>query len=306
MVPERRSEKHSAEYSGRTVEEALENAVRDLGIPAQALDYQVVSDSTRNFLGLMRTGEVKLRVSWESLVETGPPAEEQEVAEQVAEPPVIEEEAGAPDSSASDSGAPESGPLERGTKTPSETLVAPEEKVEEEEEDREREQDPRFKQNPPELQDVALDVLNTLLDKIGVMAAVEVVDRGGQLDEASGDVNPLVLNVVGDDLGILIGRRGETLRDLQFITRLITSRRLGTWPNLVIDVEGYKAKREESLRTLARRVADQVRSSGEATALEPMPAHERRIVHLTLRDDPDVYTESTGKEDRRKVQILPK
>jgi len=108
-------------------------------------------------------------------------------------------------------------------------------------------------------------------------------------------------------LGILIGRRGETLRDLQFIVRLITSRRLGgVWPNLVVDVEGYKARREESLRALARRVADQVRRSKQPMALEPMPAHERRIIHLALRDDPDVYTESTGKDDRRKVQILPK
>jgi spoIIIJ-associated protein len=145
-----------------------------------------------------------------------------------------------------------------------------------------------------------------LLDKIGLMAAVEVVDRGGELDEASGEVSPLLLNVVGDDLGGLIGRRGETLRDLQFMTRLITSRRIGTWPNLVVDVEGYKARREESLRSLAKRVADQVRESGQSMVLEPMPAHERRIIHLALRDDPDVYTESTGKDERRKVQILPK
>jgi spoIIIJ-associated protein len=292
MDPVKRSEKHSAEYSGRTVEEALENAVRDLGIPAQALEYQVISDSTRNFLGLMRTGEIRVRVSWESLVETEAPADELEAVDQVAEPPAVEEEDAEPDIA-------EPAPAPAAAET--EKIV--EEQVEDQEE---REQDPRYKQNPPELQDVALDVLDTLLDKIGVLAAVEVVDRGGQLDENTGDVNPLVLNVVGDDLGILIGRRGETLRDLQFVTRLITSRRLGTWPNLVIDVEGYKAKREESLRTLARRVADQVRRSGEPTSLEPMPAHERRIVHLALRDDPDVYTESTGKEERRKVQILPK
>ena len=310
MDPEKRSEKHSAEYSGRTVEEALENAVRDLGIPAQALEYQVVSDSTRNFLGLMRTGEVRLRVSWQTLVEHEEPADElveepadQPAADEVAEAPVVEQEVEVSEDRVSEDRASESGASVDGEEMPSETVAAPEEEVEE---DQEKEPDPRFKQNPPELQSVALDVLNTLLDEIGVMAAVEVVDRGGQLDEASGDVNPLVLNVVGDDLGILIGRRGDTLRDLQFITRLITSRRLGTWPNLVIDVEGYKAKREDSLRTLARRVADQVRSSGEATVLEPMPAHERRIVHLTLRDDPDVYTESTGKDERRKVQILPK
>jgi len=141
---------------------------------------------------------------------------------------------------------------------------------------------------------------------MGALAAVEVVDRGGHVDATSGEVSPLILNVVGDDLGFLIGRRGETLRSLQFMTRLIVSRKLGVWPNLVVDVEGYKARREESLRALAHRVADQVRQSGQAMALEPMPANERRIVHLALRDDPDVYTESTGKEDHRKVQIIPR
>ncbi|MBC7315541.1 MAG: single-stranded DNA-binding protein, partial [Chloroflexi bacterium] len=93
---------------------------------------------------------------------------------------------------------------------------------------------------------------------------------------------------------------------LQFIVRLILSRRLGVWPNIVVDVEGYKAKRVQALQALARRMADQVRQTRQMVVLEPMPAHERRIVHLALRDDPDVYTESTGEGENRKVQIIPK
>jgi spoIIIJ-associated protein len=283
MDRERGSTRHSAEYAGRTVEEAVETASRDLGIPAGELEYQVLSDSTRSFLGLVRTGEVRVRVSW--LAKAAAPER------QASEPPVqpVSDEA-----AEAQMRAAESAPTGK-------QGAAPEPDEAEEDEDA-----PVYKQNPPELLDVAQDVLTTLLDKIGVLAAVEVVDRGGKLDEASEEVSPLILNVVGDDLGALIGRRGETLRDLQFMTRLITSRRIGTWPNLVVDVEGYKTRREDSLRSLARRVADQVRRSGQAMALEPMPAHERRIVHLALRDDPDVYTESTGKDERRKVQILPK
>ena len=163
-----------------------------------------------------------------------------------------------------------------------------------------------LERNPPELEDVAREVISTLLDKMGIIAALELVDGGGVVDEEAGEVSPVILNVVGDDLGILIGRRGETLRDLQFIARLIISRRLGIWPNLVIDVEGYKARRAESLRALALRMADQVRRSGHAVVLEPMPAHERRIIHLSLRDAPDVYTESTGEYEHRKVQIFLK
>jgi spoIIIJ-associated protein len=176
----------------------------------------------------------------------------------------------------------------------------------EEEEEDDEEPAIGMERNPPELEDQALDVLNTLLDKMALLAAVEVVDEGGQRDAASQEVTPLVLNIVGDELGPLIGRRGETLRDLQFVLRLILSRRLGVWPNVVLDVEGYKAHRIESLRALARRMADQVRETGRMVVLEPMPAHERRIIHITLRGDKGVYTESTGEDERRKVQILPK
>lgn len=165
---------------------------------------------------------------------------------------------------------------------------------------------PELERNPPELEATACDVVSALLDKMGVLAAVEVVDHGGETDPEANEVSPLVLNIVGDDLGILIGRRGDTLRDLQFIVRLIISRRLGVWPHVVVDVEGYKAKREVALRSLAKRMADQVRRIKRPVILEPMPANERRIIHLTLRDDPDVYTESTGEDDKRKVQIFPK
>jgi len=159
--------------------------------------------------------------------------------------------------------------------------------------------------SPAELERITSEVVSTLLDKMGILAAVEVVERGG-VDPATNESLPLMLNIVGDDLSALIGRRGETLGDLQFITRLIVSRKVGGWPNIVVDVEGYKSKRVDILQALARRMADQVRKTKRAIVLEPMPAHERRVIHLALRDDPDVYTESTGEDEQRKVQILPK
>lgn len=293
MDRERESAKRSAEYSGKNVEEALENAARDLGIPVAEIEYQVLSDSTRSFLGLVRTGEVRVLVSWAPALPTQ--AGSAVPAQQAEARPSPQPEA-APSGQLNASWGHASPPEGEGHST-----AATRRPMADEDEDA-----PAVKQNPPELQEMALDVLTTLLDKIGVMAAVEVVDKGGVLDEASGEVSPLSLNVVGDDLGALIGRGGETLRDLQFMTRLITSRRLGGWPNLVVDVEGFKSRREESLRAMARRVADQVRRSKQPMTLEPMPAHERRIVHMALRGDPDVYTQSTGQDERRKVQILPK
>jgi spoIIIJ-associated protein len=113
------------------------------------------------------------------------------------------------------------------------------------------------------------------------------------------------LDVLGDDLGILIGRRGETLRALQFITRLMVGKRLRTWARVNVDVEYYKARRDETLQDLAARMADRVRSTGEIVTLEAMPPRERRIIHLALRDDPYVTTKSHGEEGDRKVVLSP-
>jgi spoIIIJ-associated protein len=114
------------------------------------------------------------------------------------------------------------------------------------------------------------------------------------------------VNIKGDDLGLLIGRRGETLRDLQFITRLIVSRKVGHWPNIVVDVQQYRQHREQALMQLAHRMADKVRLTRQPVPLEPMPPNERRIVHLALRDDPYVTTESTGEGEARKVVLMPR
>ncbi len=282
-----RDARQSADYSARTVAEAVAKAAEDLGVSVDQLNYRVIKDSSHSILGLVRTGEAVIRVFMPA---AGPRA--QAVAP-VAEPPSAQELVERP--------APEP-ELEEVVEAEEEYEEEPEGLLEEEEE----EEPAAPGGNPPELEAVSTDVVSTLLDKMGLIAAVEVADRGGKVDPVSREVAPLVLNVVGDDLGVLIGRRGETLRDLQFIVRLIVSRKIGQWPNLVLDVEGYKARRVNGLQALAKRMADQVRQTRQPMVLEPMPAHERRIVHLTLRDDPDVYTESTGEDEARKVQILPK
>jgi spoIIIJ-associated protein len=112
--------------------------------------------------------------------------------------------------------------------------------------------------------------------------------------------------VRGAELSKLIGRRGETLAALQYLTRLITSRRIGRRAYLVVDVDGYKARREAMLRRLAFRMAAQAIQRGRTVSMEPMPPHERRIIHLTLKDNPDVLTESVGEGDNRKVTIVPR
>jgi spoIIIJ-associated protein len=146
----------------------------------------------------------------------------------------------------------------------------------------------------------------TLQELLGHMRVkAEVVASHGQPDpESDGPV--IVLDVRGDDLDPLIGRRGETLTALQYITRLILSKHFGRNVDLLVDVQGHKQRREEQLRRMARRMAEQVAQRQRLMSLEPMPANERRIIHLELRDHPDVTTESVGDGDRRKVTIVPK
>lgn len=125
-------------------------------------------------------------------------------------------------------------------------------------------------------------------------------------DEEGLASTPVVLDISGEDLGILIGRRGQTLAALQYIVRLIVSQRLHTSAPLVLDVNGYKKRRYESLRTLAWHVAEQVSVSHRSFTLEPMPAYERRIVHLELANHPSVTTQSAGFGEARKVVVMPK
>lgn len=154
-----------------------------------------------------------------------------------------------------------------------------------------------------DFQQMARGTLKELLAKMGVRAQVVIRQK---VDAEEGEPPPVVLDIVGDDLGILIGRRGETLAALQYITRLLVSRKTRRWYPLVVDVEQYKVRRERSLRRLAQRMAERVSFSQQPIAMEAMSAYERRIVHMALRDHPSVTTESVGEGDQRKVTIIPK
>ena len=148
----------------------------------------------------------------------------------------------------------------------------------------------------PELEAEARNVLLDLLDLLGMNTDVETDRREGNL----------VLSVIGEDLGLLIGRRGETLTSLQFVLNLILAKRMKRWARVVVDVEGYRARREETLSGLAHRVAARVQETGQPVALEAMPAGERRIIHMALAEHPHVSTGSVGEGDHRKVVVSPK
>lgn len=150
---------------------------------------------------------------------------------------------------------------------------------------------------------ITRDTVEELLQRMNIDAEIEA--HWGQAD-TPGKIKPLHVDIHGDDLSILIGRRGKTLGALQYITRLIVGKELKRPVSVMIDVEGYRERREQQLRRLARRMASQAIEMAQTMSLEPMPAYERRIIHIELRDDPQVETLSVGEGKRRKVTIIPK
>jgi spoIIIJ-associated protein len=146
---------------------------------------------------------------------------------------------------------------------------------------------------------VTSDIIERLVDLMDVDVVVNL--RSAEREDVGGPV----FDITGDDSGLLIGRRGETLKSLQFMVGFLASRKMEQRVNLFLDVSGYQERRYKSLNNLARRVADRVASSGRPVTLEPMPPDECRIVHLALAENPEVTTTSTGEGDGRQITVTP-
>lgn len=146
----------------------------------------------------------------------------------------------------------------------------------------------------------ASEVLDKLLSLMHVEALATV--KHAQAEEVGGPV----FSVDGDDSGLLIGRKGETLRSLQFMVNFLSSVKLGARPNIVVDVAGYQDRRNKALTYLARNVAQRVTGTGRPITLEPMPPNERRIIHLALAENKQVTTESSGVGTSRQVVVRPR
>jgi spoIIIJ-associated protein len=152
----------------------------------------------------------------------------------------------------------------------------------------------------PEALETGREILEELMRQLGFAVRVDV---------ETGDTSRL--NVVGegaerDALGALIGRKGERLSALQHLVNLMLSKRMGGWTRVLVDVEDYRGRRERQLRELAERAAARVVETGKMLQLEPMPALERRWIHLALRQDPNVATQSIGEEPNRRIVVLPR
>lgn len=254
------------EASGKTVEEAIENALDELGAERDEVEIEVLEEPKKGRLGIGgHDARVKVRL-------IGDEDDDDEPAPGNRADPVVHDD---------------------------------DEEDEEEDEDVEREVLLDDDGNPIEDEaEVAAQMLDQLLVLMGIEGDVSIRDA-----ETPGDglgMAKAVLEVEGDDLGVLIGRRGETLSSLQYLLNLMVTRKLGDGNYFTVDIEGYRRRRERQLSTLAVRTAETVKRTKRPTTLEPMPPNERRIIHLTLSEDRYVETDSVGEGEDRRVSISPK
>jgi spoIIIJ-associated protein len=257
-----------------SVEEAVEAGLAKLGLKEEAVEIEVVDEGRRGLFGMGgRDAVVRLH-----------PRSRPEPATEALQPPRRE--------------VPKPVPPPKPAKEPERETVSEVKKTQEA---------PRPAQSENEKDDadvtaVAVEVVESLLQQMDVDASLDVSQS--DTDDVTGR-RVTILNITGSDLGLLIGARGETLDALQHLSRLMAGHRLKQRVNFVIDVEGYRARREQALARLAERMGKKAIDRGRPVTLEPMPAYERRIIHMTLREDPRVRTESTGEGDQRKVRIYP-
>jgi len=279
------SDMQPVDITGDTLEEAISNGLMQLGLSRNEVIIEIIEEGSRGLLGM---GARQAHVRLIPLRSPRPPMPERKPEAPLKTTPKISEPVAIPRSDQ----APQPEPQKS---------VMP---VEDEDEYQEVAQYTERTTSTEAEAQVAREALTELLGHMGIHATIKT-RRGQPADDGEDDDIPWVLNIQGRDLGILIGRRGETLNALQFIARLVVSRELQQRASFVIDVEGYKSRRENTLRSLARRMAEQARRQRRTMTLEPMPPNERRIIHLTLRDDRSVRTESVGTGDNRKVTIIP-
>ena len=276
------------EFRGKTVEEATETGLAALGLKRSQVEIEILSRGSRGLLGF-GAEDARVRITRIAPVQNETPPKRQAPASQ-KEP--VKAQPAQPDKPAASAkpAQPDKADPQRTANSAAQPPAA--------------DAAPAAPLTDDEVGAIAAELLQGMLDRMDMRAQVQVVDYRGVLD--AGQDPPLVLNIEGEDLGILIGRRAETLAALQYLTRLMVNHRAHRWVNLVVDVEGYKARREEQLVRLAERMAERVVSTGRAVALEAMPPRERRIVHITLREHPQVTTQSVGEGEQRKVTIVPR
>ena len=263
------NQRTTLEIIAPTVEEAIAQGLAELGLTADAVSVEVLDAGTKGFFGLGKT-QVRVRLT----VNTDPMSNNLSAPVETAPLSRSAEES----ADTGESWLPPAAPASPAVR------------------------DAEAQPEHDALLDRTESVVSKLLHLLNLQAQVSAhygsTERDGR--------HNIHVDIRGNDLSVLIGRRSETLSAFQYVASLIVGKEEQQFVQLTVDVEGYRDRREKQLIQMAKRMADQVTKSGRRQTLEPMPSAERRIIHIALRDHPEVKTESTGEEPYRKVVILPK
>jgi spoIIIJ-associated protein len=275
------NERTTLEIIAPTVEEAIAQGLEQLGLTADAVSVEVLDAGNKGLFGLGRP-HVRVRLT------VNPPAGMDPVVSEVME--TRTESAEKPKKEAKHV-EKKSEPVARTQEKP---VVDARQGAAIKQAESQPEHDPVL--------DHTEAVVSKLLHLLNLEAQVSAHYGAPGRDERR-NIN---VDIRGNDLSVLIGRRSETLSAFQYVASLIIGKETEQFIQLTVDVEGYRERREKQLIQMAKRMADQVAKSGRRQTLEPMPSDERRIIHIALRDHPQVTTESTGDDPYRKVTIIPK
>jgi spoIIIJ-associated protein len=321
------------EFTGKTVEEALREAREAFGAELNDLDFEILTPGSRGVLGM---GAEPARIVAAPRSALGGAAPKREAAAATPLPAPTQEDQGDRDRGPRRDDRPRSGDRDRGPRRDDRSRgPRRDDRPRSGDRDRGPRRDDRAPrpngsgggtltaseqaevtaargslaaeraeleaaEASPEALAAGKAILEQLMVHLGFDAVVEV---------DSGETSRLNVVGTGDEkeaLGALIGRKGERLSALQHLVNLMLSKQVGTWTRVLVDVEDYRGRRERQLRDLAQRAAARVVETGKMLQLEPMPALERRWVHLTLRDHPSVATQSIGEEPNRRVVLVPR
>jgi len=294
------SESAYQEFTGKSVEEALKIACETFKVGLADLDFEIIAPGSKGVLG-MGAEPARIVAAPASAIAGSAPKRSTEPVPRAAAPRAAAPRDAEPREAAPREAAPRAVRPERSAAPRAERSARaprPERAPREEGEPRERRE---RSETTPEMIAGGKEILETLIKHLDFEAEIRL----------SGEGSETVLNVAGtspeavEELGNLIGRRGERLQAIQHLVNLMLSRKLGEWARVTVDIEEYRGRREAQLRALARKAGERVRETGRAVQLEPMTALERRWVHMELQGAPGLATESAGEEPERRVVVIP-
>ncbi len=273
----------SIRVSAKTVDDAITEALIQLGVTSDRLEYEVIEKGSPGFLGIgMKQAVIEARRK----PEPEPEPEQEEISVKPEKPEIKETE----------KEAPVSAKKERSEKKPKK-----EKEVKEIKEEAKPEEPKREETVLAEVQDVTIQAVEEFLRN-----TLNAMDMEVEIKSEIDSDGALSINMTGEHMGILIGKRGQTLDALQYLANRVANKQQEGYVRVKLDTENYRARREETLRHLAKNIAHKVKRTRRPVALEPMNPYERRIIHSALQSDPYVTTHSEGEEPYRKVVVTLK